>query len=61
MPYPVNRALSTARDTIGINVVTIIWKGLIAAHAAEATAMTYYVYSRGASLATTVSTSFLVF
>lgn len=59
MPYPIIRALGAARDTIGIKTVTILWKGLIAAHAAEATAMTYYVYSRGASLTMTVSHSFL--
>lgn len=48
--------LSTIRDkTLGFRYMSILWKGLVAAHAAEATAMTFYVRSRGANLATTVS------
>lgn len=39
----------------GPATASLIFKGLIGAHLAEASAMTYYVNSRGASLATTVS------
>ena len=40
----------------GLGVVSVIWKGLVAAHAAESVAMTgYLLFFRGASFFTTVS------
>lgn len=57
MPAPVIHLLASIRDKIGgLGVVSVIWKGLVAAHAAESVAMTgYLLFFRGASFFTAVS------
>ncbi|UZJ54860.1 hypothetical protein CBS101457_004180 [Exobasidium rhododendri] len=53
IPPVLSRYLVSIRESIGgIGLVSIVWKGLIAAHFAEATAMTVYLNKRGASRAT---------
>jgi hypothetical protein len=58
MPAPIVHNLTYLREKLGgLNLISLIWKGLVGAHLAEATAMSVYVNRRGASLGTTVSST----